>query len=105
MNDHAPLPAFAFEQTRQPTTLTPPVPISEEAFHLAIQIAVDYTSSFAVDTFLVPAHTGISAFVRVNDRHFSMHAEAAVTHAELLRHVGGSPVWREMATQSFGRSS
>jgi hypothetical protein len=95
LNDHAPLPRSAPEPTVRPATLTAPVPISEAAFHRAIGGAADYTSSFAGDTFLVPAYSGIHAFVRVNDRHFRFEADAIITHNQILRHVGDAPARKE----------
>jgi hypothetical protein len=66
--------------------------------------AVAYTSSFAGDTFLVPAHWGIHAFVRVNDRHFRFEADALITHNRILRHVGDAPARMEHGLRSYRRS-
>lgn len=105
MNGHAPLPNLPLEPALHPATPAAPVPISEEAFHRAMERAVAYTSSFAGDTFLVPAQFGMHAFVRVNDRHFRFEADALMAHIQILRHVGDAPARMENDLRSYRRSS
>jgi len=95
VNDHTPLSRLSREPVAPPAAVSAPIPISEEAFHWAIHRAADYTCSLAGDTFLIPAPTGVSAFIRVNNRHFRVQADRPVSHAELLRQLGNASVWKD----------